>query len=242
MRWRGHRADLGDARARLADWPRGGCLLLYQCAGEIDGIRRPAETMGAGDDGSVPPSSRNPADPPPVDVLRLLEPVLSLARFCVHGGIHSGCDSGSLRNLLDCRSDDTGAASDVAADEFSDVSHQRPDVRCARAARAPECRRISHLCVCLQPGPATRQRRRLHLRADGAAQVVGYEMTSIARALLAAFAAMVVSLDAQGQPAAIGDVYASSDAEHFDALRLRTGALLRFASPFQYAGVVAQTT
>jgi hypothetical protein len=67
-------------------------------------------------------------------------------------------------------------------------------------------------------------------------------MTSNARALLAVFVAMVVSLEAQGQSAAIDDINASSDAEHFDALRLRTGALFRFASPFQYAGVAAQTT
>jgi hypothetical protein len=67
-------------------------------------------------------------------------------------------------------------------------------------------------------------------------------MTVHARVFLAVFAAMLAVLEARGQVAATGDVSVSGDSEQFHALRLRTGALFRFASPFQYAGVVAQTT
>jgi len=67
-------------------------------------------------------------------------------------------------------------------------------------------------------------------------------MTVHTRVLVAVLAAMLAAFEARGQVAATGDISVSSDSEQFDALRLRTGALFRFASPFQYAGVVAQTT
>jgi hypothetical protein len=47
---------------------------------------------------------------------------------------------------------------------------------------------------------------------------------------------------ADAQMAAIGDISISDDAAHFDAARLRSGALIHYASPFGYAGVAAQTT
>lgn len=57
-----------------------------------------------------------------------------------------------------------------------------------------------------------------------------------------AFAATFVMGSASAQVAGLVDITASGDAGHFDALRLRTGALLSYESPFQYAGVAAQTT
>ncbi len=63
-----------------------------------------------------------------------------------------------------------------------------------------------------------------------------------ARGLLAALMAMLAAGGAQAQMAIPGDISANSDATGFDALRLRSGVLLRYASPFDYAGVVAQTT
>jgi hypothetical protein len=67
-------------------------------------------------------------------------------------------------------------------------------------------------------------------------------MTVHARVLVAIVAATLAAFEARGQVAATGDFNVSGDSEHFDALRLRTGALFRFTSPFQYSGVVAQTT
>ena len=67
-------------------------------------------------------------------------------------------------------------------------------------------------------------------------------MTIVARSLVAALFSMMVVNVAQAQLAALGDVSASSDAEHFGALRLRAGAMLSYRSPFDYAGIAAQTT
>jgi len=60
--------------------------------------------------------------------------------------------------------------------------------------------------------------------------------------LLAALAAMLAAAGAQGQTAALGEVSASGDADHFGALHLRTAALTGYASPFRYAGIALQTT
>jgi len=60
--------------------------------------------------------------------------------------------------------------------------------------------------------------------------------------LLPALFAIFIAGVAGAQTAGLGDVSATSDAEHFDALRLRTGVLFDSASPFAYAGVAAQTT
>jgi len=46
----------------------------------------------------------------------------------------------------------------------------------------------------------------------------------------------------QAQTALTGDINASSDAEDFDALRLRSGGLFDYESPFHYTGIAAQTT
>jgi len=67
-------------------------------------------------------------------------------------------------------------------------------------------------------------------------------VTLQARGLAAAFIATLAVCDAAAQVAVLGDVNASQDADHFDALRLRTGALFDYASSFQYSGVAAQTT
>jgi hypothetical protein len=60
--------------------------------------------------------------------------------------------------------------------------------------------------------------------------------------LLAALVAMLAAAGAQAQMAALGDVSATGDADHFGALRLRGGVLADYESPFRYAGVAAQTT
>ena len=67
-------------------------------------------------------------------------------------------------------------------------------------------------------------------------------MTLRAYVLAAAFTAMLVAGNASAQLAVLGDISASGDADHFDAFRLRSGALFDYASPFRYAGVAAQTT
>jgi len=55
-------------------------------------------------------------------------------------------------------------------------------------------------------------------------------------------AAVLTAAGASAQMAVPVDVSASEDASHFHTLRLRAGALLRYESPFDYAGVAAQTT
>ena len=60
--------------------------------------------------------------------------------------------------------------------------------------------------------------------------------------LLAALFAMLTALAAQAQTAALGEVSASGDADHFGALHLRSGVLTGYTSPFQYAGIALQTT
>jgi len=61
------------------------------------------------------------------------------------------------------------------------------------------------------------------------------------RVLCALFAIFTAGA-AFAQTAGLGEISATSDAEHFDALRLRAGALFDYASPFDYAGVAAQST
>jgi len=63
-----------------------------------------------------------------------------------------------------------------------------------------------------------------------------------ARILAATLFAIFTAAGAQTQIAGIGEISAGSDAEHFDALKLRTGALLDYTSPFDYAGLAIQTT
>jgi hypothetical protein len=60
--------------------------------------------------------------------------------------------------------------------------------------------------------------------------------------LLAALFATLTTVGAYAQTAALGEVSASGDADHFGALHLRTGALTGYTSPFHYAGLALQTT
>jgi hypothetical protein len=60
--------------------------------------------------------------------------------------------------------------------------------------------------------------------------------------LVAALFGTLSAVAAHGQTAVLGDVTVSGDSDHFEALRLRGGALLDDQSPFRYAGVAAQTT
>jgi hypothetical protein len=66
-------------------------------------------------------------------------------------------------------------------------------------------------------------------------------MTVRGRLLTIAFSLALVCT-ANGQIAGLGDVQSSSDADHFDTLRLRTGVLFGVESPFYYAGVAVQNT
>jgi len=67
-------------------------------------------------------------------------------------------------------------------------------------------------------------------------------MTLRTRALSAVLFAILTAGGAQAQTALTGDINATSDAEHFDALRLRSGGLFDYESPFHYTGIAAQTT
>jgi hypothetical protein len=58
----------------------------------------------------------------------------------------------------------------------------------------------------------------------------------------AAWFAFFTAAGLQAQTAGLGEISLGSDAQHFDALKLRTGALLDYASAFDYHGVAAQTT
>lgn len=66
-------------------------------------------------------------------------------------------------------------------------------------------------------------------------------MTARAR-LLGVVMFVVSAAHAQAQTAAVGDISIASDREHFDALRVRAGAFFDYGSPFDYAGVAAQTS
>jgi hypothetical protein len=55
-------------------------------------------------------------------------------------------------------------------------------------------------------------------------------------------ASILTAASATAQMAVPVDITASEDADHFHTLRLRAGALLRYESPYDYAGVAAQTT
>jgi len=55
-------------------------------------------------------------------------------------------------------------------------------------------------------------------------------------------AAILTAASATAQMAVPVDITASEDASHFQTLRLRAGALLCYESPYDYAGVAAQTT
>lgn len=63
-----------------------------------------------------------------------------------------------------------------------------------------------------------------------------------ARVLLAASLAILAAAGARAQTAGLGDISFSSDADRFSAWRLRGGALTAYRSPFDYAGIAAQTT
>lgn len=64
----------------------------------------------------------------------------------------------------------------------------------------------------------------------------------IRAAVLAMALSAILTARAQAQTAITGDLRAGGDSEHFDALRLRSGGLFDYESPFRYAGFVAQTT
>ena len=64
-------------------------------------------------------------------------------------------------------------------------------------------------------------------------------MRRIAAAVLFA---IFTAIDVQAQTAGLGEISISADAQHFDARKLRAGALLDYASAFDYFGVAAQTT
>ena len=70
----------------------------------------------------------------------------------------------------------------------------------------------------------------------------GTKLSARACVVIAALFGILAAGDARAQTAVTGTISATSDAEEFDALRLRTGALFDYASPFDYAGVAAQTT
>jgi hypothetical protein len=53
---------------------------------------------------------------------------------------------------------------------------------------------------------------------------------------------VLTAAGAQAQTAALGEISASGDADHFGALHLRAGALTGYSSPFRYAGIALQTT
>jgi len=63
-----------------------------------------------------------------------------------------------------------------------------------------------------------------------------------ARVVLAALLATLAAAGARAQTAGLGDMSLSGDADHFNAWRLRGGALTQYRSPFDYAGIAAQTT
>ncbi len=62
------------------------------------------------------------------------------------------------------------------------------------------------------------------------------------RTLLTALFVLLAAAGALAQSAALGEISVSGDADQFDALHLRTGALTRYMSPFHYAGLALQTT
>lgn len=67
-------------------------------------------------------------------------------------------------------------------------------------------------------------------------------MTPRTRLLSATLFAILAAGAARAQTAGLGEISVSSDAQHFDALKVRAGALFDYASAFDYAGVAAQTT
>ncbi len=62
------------------------------------------------------------------------------------------------------------------------------------------------------------------------------------RPLLAALFTLLAAAAAHAQTAALGEISASGDADHFSALHLRTGALFGYTSPFHYSGLALQST
>lgn len=67
-------------------------------------------------------------------------------------------------------------------------------------------------------------------------------MSARTSGLLAALFAALTAAAAHAQTAGLGEISASGDADHFGALRLRTGALSGYTSPYHYAGLALQTT
>jgi len=63
-----------------------------------------------------------------------------------------------------------------------------------------------------------------------------------ARILFAALLSMLAAAAVRAQTAGLGDIRLSDDADHFSAWRVRAGALTAYRSPFDFAGVAAQTT
>jgi len=62
------------------------------------------------------------------------------------------------------------------------------------------------------------------------------------RAWLFAASLVLTAAVAQAQTAALGEISVSGDADHFDALHLRTGVLAGYESAYRYRGLALQTT
>ena len=62
------------------------------------------------------------------------------------------------------------------------------------------------------------------------------------RTLVTALFALLAATASHAKTAVLGDINSTDDADHFESLRLRAGALMDYQSPFRYAGAAAQTT
>ena len=147
-----------------------------------------------------------------------------------------------LRHLLDRRPADAGAAADGAADELRDVPHRRG--ACSRA-RACACGKnvlgLPAVRVRLQPDPAAGERRGPFLRTARPAQDLGLQVNAPrrcrARAALrtgglvacALPLAAAVAAEPTDRVAVLAQVGFEDDADDFDDLPLRGGALFDYA-------------
>ena len=89
LRRRGHRAHVGDARARLARRPRRGRLLLHQRPRQPAPVRQAAPALEPRHDGGVPAASAHPGHAAHVDAVRLVERAVPVARPRLHAVLHS---------------------------------------------------------------------------------------------------------------------------------------------------------
>lgn len=67
-------------------------------------------------------------------------------------------------------------------------------------------------------------------------------MRPCGRFLAATLFTVLVTAGSRAQTGGLGEIRVSSDAQRFGALKMRTGALLDYASAFEYVGVAVQTT